>query len=237
MEMKDWFWTVNVNMVFKMVIGKKYSKIEASLENDERNRRSKALRDFFNLTGKFTIADSLPFLSIEATAATTVWAFSLLLNNCNALKKAQHELDTHIGRERHMQESDVKNLVYLRAIIKETMRIYPGAPLSIPRESIEECTTGGYSIPAGTRLIINLAKLQRDLNVWSKADEFQPERFLTTHKHVEVKGQNYELIPFGSGRRICSGVSLALQIMHFTVGNLLHAFEITTPSDEPIDMS
>lgn len=136
-----------------------------------------------------------------------------------------------------MQESDIKNLVYLRAIIKETMRLYPGAPLSIPRESIEECTTGGYSIPAGTRLIINLAKLQRDLNVWSKADEFQPERFLTTHKHVEVKGQNYELIPFGSGRRICSGVSLALQIMHFTVGNLLHAFEITTPSDEPIDMS
>ncbi|EOY14644.1 Cytochrome P450 [Theobroma cacao] len=172
--------------------------------------------------------------SIEATAATTVWAFSLLLNNRNALKKAQHELDTHIGRERHMQESDIKNLVYLRAIIKETMRLYPGAPLSIPRESIEECTTGGYSIPAGTRLIINLAKLQRDLNVWSKADEFQPERFLTTHKHVEVKGQNYELIPFGSGRRICSGVSLALQIMHFTVGNLLHAFEITTPSDEPM---
>jgi cytochrome P450 len=173
----------------------------------------------------------------DTTTITMIWALSLLLNNREALKKAQQELDLHIGRERQVKESDIKNLVYLQAILKETMRLYPAGPLSIRRESREDCTLAGYHIPTGTRLLVNLSKIHRDPHVWSDPNEFRPERFLTTHLGVDVKGQHFELIPFGTGRRFCPGISLALQVMQLTLATLLHAFEIATPSDEPVDMT
>ena len=168
---------------------------------------------------------------------TLTWALSLLLNNRDALRKAQEELDIHVGKDKLVEESDLKNLVYLQAVIKETLRLYPPGPLSVPRESMEDCVVSGYHIPAGTRLFINLYKLHRDPRVWSYPCEFQPERFLTTYKDFDVKGQNFELIPFGSGRRMCPGVSFAFLVSELTLASLLQGFELGTPSDEPVDMS
>ncbi|XP_023911948.2 cytochrome P450 CYP82D47 [Quercus suber] len=173
----------------------------------------------------------------DTTTATLTWALSLLLNNHEVLRKVRQELDLQVGRERLVEESDMKHLVYFQAVIKETMRLYPAAPLSVPHESIEDCTLAGYHVPVGTRLIINLPKLHRDPHVWSDPNEFQPERFLTSHKDVDVRGQNFEYIPFGSGRRVCPGISFALQVMQLTLATLLHAFEISTPANEPVDMT
>ncbi|KAK4550913.1 hypothetical protein RGQ29_032683 [Quercus rubra] len=173
----------------------------------------------------------------DTSTITLTWALSLLLNNPETLTKAQEELDIHISRERQVKESDMKNLVYLQAILKETMRLYPAAPLLVPHESLEDCTLVGYHVPAGTRLIVNLPKLHRDPNVWVDPSEFRPERFLTTHKDVDVRGQNFELIPFGSGRRMCPGISFALQVTQLTLATLLHAFEISSPSNELVDMT
>ncbi|KAJ6675736.1 CYTOCHROME P450 82C3-RELATED [Salix viminalis] len=131
----------------------------------------------------------------------------------------------------------MKNLVYLQAIIKETFRLYPAVPLSVPHESMEECIVGGYHIPVGTRLFTNLSKIHRDPQVWSDPNEFQPERFLTDHKDCDFRGQYFELIPFGSGRRMCPGISFALQILNLTLATLLHGFKIETLDDAPIDMS
>ncbi|KAM3688755.1 hypothetical protein ACJW31_10G174900 [Castanea mollissima] len=173
----------------------------------------------------------------DTSTITLTWALALVLNNREVLKKVQEELDTEIGRERQVKESDLKKLVYLQAILKETMRLHPAAPFLVPHESMEDCTLVGYHIPAGTRLLVNLPKLQRDPNVWEDPSEFQPERFLTTHKHVDIRGQNFELIPFGSGRRMCPGISFALQVTQLTLATLLHNFEIASPSDEPVDMT
>lgn len=168
---------------------------------------------------------------------TLTWALSLLLNNRHVLKKAQQELDSVVGRERQVNESDMKDLVYLQAIIKEIFRLYPAAPLSVQHESIEDCSVGGYHIPSGTRLIVNLSKLHRDSRVWLNPSEFKPERFLTTHKDIDFKGQDFELIPFGSGRRMCPAVSFASQVVNLILATLLHSFEIENPSGQPVDMS
>ncbi|KAA8538476.1 hypothetical protein F0562_027978 [Nyssa sinensis] len=171
-------------------------------------------------------------------SVTLTWALSLLLNNRHALKKAQEELDTHVGRERQVNESDLKNLVYLQAIIKETMRLSPAALLSPPRESMKDCTLAGYHVPAGSRLFINFWKLHRDPRIWSDHPlEFSPERFLTTHREVDVHGLHFELIPFGSGRRVCPGIYFSLQVMQLVLASLLQGFEVATPLDELIDMS
>ncbi|XP_071728218.1 cytochrome P450 CYP82D47-like [Rutidosis leptorrhynchoides] len=153
----------------------------------------------------------------DTTSITLTWALSLLLNNPKALKIAQDEIDEHVGRERPVEESDMKNLVYLDAIIKETLRLYPAGPLAVPHESIEDCVVSGYHIPKGTRLLLNLWKIHRDPNIWSDPYEFRPERFMTNQKDIDVKGNHFELIPFGSGRRMCPGMLLALQTLRLTL--------------------
>ncbi|GAB4861034.1 hypothetical protein Ancab_040059 [Ancistrocladus abbreviatus] len=173
----------------------------------------------------------------ETSTTTLTWALSLLLNHRHALKKVQDELDEHVGKDRLVEESDLKNLVYLQATIKETMRLYPAAPFLVPHEAITDCNISGYHVPAGTILFVNLHKIHRDPQIWSNPCEFRPERFLTTHNNIDVRGQDFELIPFGSGRRVCPGISFALQIMQFTLASLLHGFHIKTPGDDPINMT
>ncbi|GAB2215865.1 hypothetical protein Drorol1_Dr00020270 [Drosera rotundifolia] len=97
---------------------------------------------------------------------------------------------------------------------------------------------GGYHVRQGTRLIANLHKIQRDPSMWINPLEFQPENFLTTNLDVDVRGsQEFELIPFGAGRRKCPGITLGLQMVQLILAALLHGFEITASSDVPIDIT
>ncbi|KAL5984780.1 hypothetical protein ACLOJK_038616 [Asimina triloba] len=173
----------------------------------------------------------------DSSWITNTWALSLLLNHKEALRKAQEELDEHVGRDRNVEESDISKLVYIQAIIKETLRLYPPAPLSGPHESTEDCHVGGYHIRAGTKLLVNLWKMHRDPRVWSDPDKFWPERFLTKHAEVDAKGKYFEYLPFGSGRRSCPGITMAFQILHLTFARLLHGFHLRSPADEPVDMT
>ncbi|KAM7518283.1 hypothetical protein LguiB_017245 [Lonicera macranthoides] len=173
----------------------------------------------------------------DTTTLMLTWALSLLMNNRHALKKAQEELDILVGKERKVNKSDINNLVYLQAIVKETLRLYPAAQLGGPREFAEDCDIGGYRIPKGTRLILNLWKLHRDPHVWLDPMEFRPERFLSSHKDIDVKGQHFELIPFGAGRRVCPGVNYAIQILELVLATLLHGFELSTIDNAPVDMT
>ncbi|XP_042519232.1 cytochrome P450 CYP82D47-like [Macadamia integrifolia] len=173
----------------------------------------------------------------DTTAVSLSWALSLLLNNQQVLKKAQDEIDKLVNKDRNVDEKDICNLPYLHAVVKETFRLYPVAPLLIPHEAIEDCNVGGFRIRSRTRVLVNVWKIHRDPNIWSKPLEFQPERFLTNHVDVDVRGKNFELIPFGSGRRSCPGISFALQTMHMMLARLLHGFELQKPFDEPVDMT
>ncbi|XP_031384163.1 xanthotoxin 5-hydroxylase CYP82C4-like [Punica granatum] len=173
----------------------------------------------------------------DTTVVTLTWAISLLLNNREALKKVQDELELHVGWNRQVDESDIPNLVYLNAVVKETLRLYPAGPLSVPREAMEDCTIGGFHVPAGTCLLVNMWKMHRDPRIWSDPSEFRPERFMTTHESLDVKGRDFEYIPFGSGRRMCPGVSFALQVLHLALARLLHGFELGTLLDLKVDMT
>ncbi|KAJ8759250.1 hypothetical protein K2173_006770 [Erythroxylum novogranatense] len=173
----------------------------------------------------------------DSSAITLTWMVCNLLNNRRCLELAQEELDSKVGRERVVEDSDIDNLQYLQAIIKETLRLYPPGPVATPHEATQDCTLCGFDIPKGTRLVINLWKLHRDPSVWSDPEEFRPERFLTSHANLDVYGQNHEYLPFGSGRRICPGLNLAMQVLQLSLARLLQAFELTTPCNEPVDMT
>ncbi|KAI3874403.1 hypothetical protein MKW92_047458 [Papaver armeniacum] len=181
----------------------------------------------------------------DTTSVTLTWALSRVLTNPSVLKKAQDELDTKVGKERNVQGQDIDDLVYLQAIVKETLRLYPPGPLSVPHQATEDCIVGGYEVKAGTRLLVNLWKLQRDPRVWSNPLEFKPERFLPQPAggfggemaYIDFRGQHYEYTPFGSGRRICPGIDFGLQTLHMALARLLHAFDFDTGRGFVIDMA
>ncbi|XP_073125949.1 cytochrome P450 CYP82D47-like [Henckelia pumila] len=172
----------------------------------------------------------------DTITVTLIWALCLLLNNRHVLERAQQELDDHIGISRMVEKSDIGNLVYIQAIIKETLRLYPPTLLSPPRESSRDSTVAGYQIPGGTRVIINLWKLHRDPGVWSDPSEFIPERFLTECRDVDLRGNHFQFLPFGVGRRICPGTTFALQFMELALATLLHGFDLKTPAGDVVDM-
>ncbi|XP_073225542.1 cytochrome P450 82A3-like [Cicer arietinum] len=116
------------------------------------------------------------------------------------------------------------------------MRLYPPAPLNLPHESIEDCIVGGYDVPIGMHLLTNILKLQRDHLLYSDSLEFRLERFFTTHKDVDIKGQNFELIPFDTGRRMCHGISFGLKLIQITFATLSHGLNIVAPNGELVDM-
>jgi len=102
---------------------------------------------------------------------------------------------------------------------------------------MEDCSLVGYNVPKGTRLLINLWNLQRDPQVWPNPNEFQPERFLTTHVDIDFMSQDFELIPFSFGRRSCPGMTFGLQVTHLTLARLLQGFDICTKDGVEVDMT
>ncbi|KAL4188500.1 hypothetical protein AMTRI_Chr08g160470 [Amborella trichopoda] len=167
------------------------------------------------------------FGATDTSSVTLEWAVAALLSNPEAMRKVKEELNTKIGKERRVEEVDIANLPYLQAVIKETLRLYPPAPILIPHESMEDCMVAGFHMPAGTQLIINAWKIQRDPRWWERPLEFEPERFIGSK--VDMKGQHFQFLPFGAGRRACPGTSLALSILHLALARLLHSFDWHLP--------
>ncbi|KAH0715575.1 hypothetical protein KY284_008480 [Solanum tuberosum] len=157
------------------------------------------------------------------TSATTVeWAFQELMRNPNMIEKANEELDRTIGKGRWVEEEDLSQLPYIEAIIKETFRLHPLAPLIPPHYSIEECNVAGYDVPKGTMVFVNIWSLGRNPNYWDRPEEFIPERFL--ENDINIKGNNFTMLPFGSGRRRCPGYSFGIKLVGTALANLLHGF-------------
>ncbi|KAI7728374.1 hypothetical protein M8C21_005693 [Ambrosia artemisiifolia] len=163
----------------------------------------------------------------ETSATTVVWAMTLLMNNPKSLKKVQHEVRNAIGNKGKVHEDDLYKLNYLKAVIKETLRLYPIAPLLVPHESRERCILNGYEIPNKTLVYVNAWAVGRDPKCWEKPEVFEPERFLGSS--VDYKGNDFELIPFGSGRRGCPGMSLGAATVEATLSNLVYSFDWELP--------
>ena len=109
----------------------------------------------------------------DTVAITLEWALSNLLNHQGILKKARIEIDDKIGLDRLVDEPDIVNLPYLQNIILETLRLYPAAPLLLPHLSSEDCQVGGYDMPRGTMLVMNVWAIHRDPELWEEPERFQ----------------------------------------------------------------
>ncbi len=143
-----------------------------------------------------------------------------------------------MGTNRLVEESDLQNLPYLQAILKENFRIHPPAPFLVPHCSIEPSQVQGYNLPPNTRVLVNIWAMGRDPNTWEKPLQFDPNRFMQ-HHDINVQGRHFELLPFGTGKRACPARPLALVFVQIVLARLLQSFDWSIPNveQEPIDMS
>ncbi|EEF29987.1 cytochrome P450, putative [Ricinus communis] len=182
------------------------------------------------------------FAGTDTSSAAMQWAMGELINSPRAFKILRDEINTVVGSNRLVKESDVPNLPYLRAVVRETLRLHPSAPLII-RECGEDCKVNGSIIKNKTRVLVNVFAVMRDEDSWTNPDEFLPERFMESSEEkigehqMEFKGQNFRYLPFGSGRRGCPGASLAMLVMHAAVGALVQCFDWKVKDGDRVDLS
>ncbi|OMO79359.1 Cytochrome P450 [Corchorus capsularis] len=160
----------------------------------------------------------------DTTTSTLEWAMAELLHNPRALKIVQAELRSNLSYGKKLEEEDTENLPYLKAVIKETLRLHPALPFLVPHMAMDSCQMLGYHIPKEKQILVNVWAIGRDPKTWEDPLVFKPERFLQPNT-VDFKGHHFEFIPFGSGRRMCPAVPLASRVLPMALGSVLYYFD------------
>ncbi|PRQ17175.1 putative cytochrome P450 [Rosa chinensis] len=222
---------------------------QSQIDNDNQN-------DFVDVLLEIQKANSLGFpldiISIKAlildmfaagtdtTYTVLEWAMTELLRHPSIMSKLQNEVREIVGNKSHITENDLVDMRYLKAVIKETLRLHPPIPLLVPRKSTQDVKINGYDIKANTQVIVNAWQIGRDSKSYHNPEEYDPERFLNTHSGIDYKGNDFQLIPFGAGRRICPGIQFAMAINEIALANLVYNFNWTLPGGakcEDLEMS
>lgn len=171
------------------------------------------------------------FGGTETVASAIEWAMAEMMHSPDDLRRVQQELADVVGLDRNVSESDLDRLPFLRCVIKETLRLHPPIPLLL-HETADDCVVAGYSVPRGSRVMVNVWAIGRHRASWKDADAFRPSRFAAPEGEaagLDFKGGCFEFLPFGSGRRSCPGMALGLYALELAVAQLAHGFNWSLP--------
>ncbi|XP_047094371.1 indole-2-monooxygenase-like [Lolium rigidum] len=168
------------------------------------------------------------FAAIDTSSNTLEFTLAELMRRPYLMRKLQYEVRSIVPQGQEIfSEIDMNNMTYLRAVIKESLRLHPVAPFLAPHLAMADCSVDGYMVPAGTRVIINVWAIGRDPTSWEDAEEFRPERFVEggSDVHVNFKENGFKLLPFGAGRRMCPGINLGIANVELMLANLMYHFD------------
>ncbi|KAJ0559094.1 putative ferruginol synthase [Helianthus annuus] len=172
----------------------------------------------------------------ETSSNTTEWAMTELLLNPDMFSRVRKEVSTTVGEDGKIKEAKLLDLPYLQAVIKETMRLHLPVPLLVPHKTETRVKLGEYIVPKNTQILVNAWAMARDPRYWETPTMFKPERFLGNE--IDYKGQHFQFIPFGSGRRMCPGIPLAHRVVSLMVASFVYHFDWKLPhAREEMDMN
>ncbi|XP_065879089.1 cytochrome P450 736A117-like [Euphorbia lathyris] len=178
----------------------------------------------------------------DTSSTALEWTMTELIRHPRVMKELQNEVnkiaEQKSERSSIITEADLEKMQYLKMVIKEGFRLHPPFPLLAARETTQDVKLMGYDIAAGTMVITNAWAMATDPKRWTRPEEFWPERFL--NNPIDFKGQDFEFIPFGAGRRGCPGISFSVPIIELVLANLVHNFNWELPGGampESLDIS
>nr|XP_018678388.1 PREDICTED: cytochrome P450 71A1-like [Musa acuminata subsp. malaccensis] len=181
------------------------------------------------------ITSDLIAAGTDTSFASLEWAMAELVRNPRAMKKLQDEVRQVADGKPMVVEEDVNQMTYLKAVIKEVLRLHAPVPILVPRETMSSFSLQGYHVPAKTRVIVNAWAIARDPKSWEAPEEFKPERFMDNA--VDYRGNDFLFIPFGAGRRMCPGINFAMATIQIALANLLYHFNWELPDGlNPVDL-
>ncbi|KAF6152598.1 hypothetical protein GIB67_013045 [Kingdonia uniflora] len=191
----------------------------------------------FTMTHLKALFENIVVGGTDTTSVTAEWAMAEMMKHPDIMNKVQEELEKVVGRNNQVEEYHILKLHYLNAVVKETLRLHPVGPLLIPHRSSESCVVAGYTVPKDTQVFVNAWAIQRGPEIWENPLEFQPERFLRGASKWDYSGNDFSYIPFGSGRRICPGISLVERMLPYVLASLVHLFEWQLPEGTDLELS
>ncbi|KAL0846653.1 hypothetical protein Bca101_019899 [Brassica carinata] len=182
--------------------------------------------------GKPTLSDKeikaqiteLMLATVDNPSNAVEWAMAEMINEASIMQKAVEEINMIVGKYRMVLESDLPNLNYGKACVKEAFRLHPVAPFNIPHVSTADVVVDGYFIPKGSHMLISRLGIGRNPNVWDTPLKFDPERHLYNNKNVELNEPDLNLISFSTGRRGCMGSNIGLAMTHMLLARLIQGF-------------
>ncbi|KAL8500189.1 hypothetical protein ACS0TY_019974 [Phlomoides rotata] len=209
--------------------------LEALIDINQRDEAELTRKDIKHLLLDLFVAGT------DTTSGTVEWTMAELLRDPEKMLKVGDEIRVVIGENGQIEESDIGRLPYLQAVVKETFRLHPPAPFLLPHKAESDVETNGYIIPKNSDILVNVWASGRDHSIWQEADSFMPERFLNGNDHIDYRGKDFGLIPFGAGRRMCPGLPMAHRMVHLMiatlVGNLEWKLEEELNMDEKFGMT
>ncbi|OEL21639.1 Ent-isokaurene C2-hydroxylase [Dichanthelium oligosanthes] len=171
--------------------------------------------------------------ALDTSSTTLQWAMAELIANPRVM-----QIRNVMAGQQRVNEAALSGLNYVKAVIKETLRLHPPAP-SVPRVCSDDCKIQGYHVPQGIIAITNVWAISRDPKYWEDPGMFRPERFESGHC-FDYKGFDFEFTPFGFGRRMCPGINCSHANVEIALASLLYHFDWKLPDGakpEEMDMT
>lgn len=173
----------------------------------------------------------------NTTSSVVEWTLSELMLHQDVITKLQEELTEVVGINNIVEEFHIQKLQYLHATVKEALRLHPPTPLLLPRWTTQDCNVGGYKIPKNAKVFLNVWAMHRDPQFWDNPSEFRPDRFLREDTKLNYFGNNFQFLPFGSGKRICAGLPLGERMLIYVLATFVHMFNWKLPDGTEPDAS
>ena len=229
----------------EMFIQQRLKELEERENMKPHERESGGKMGFFEFllsSGNLTKEDLLGsvieilFGGVDTISNTMQWVIYMMARNPDKQAILRQEVLSVLGEQNHASPDTIAQMPYLRAWVRETLRLYP--PLMIlTRITSKDLILSGYQIPAGTELHLLAYQMSRDETVFEEPNVFRPERWLRgkkvslqNRKFLEAK-EVFSSLPFGFGTRMCIGRRIAELELHLLLARIVQQFEIRYPAD------
>ncbi|KDN37558.1 hypothetical protein RSAG8_10075, partial [Rhizoctonia solani AG-8 WAC10335] len=165
----------------------------------------------------------------DTTATTLTFAVYILAENPAIMARLRDEITGRLGASNNPTSDDLKEMKYLRAVLNETLRLFPAVPVNLrtaAKSTILKLNGKQYYVPAGTSMTWSTLMMHRRKDLWGPdADEFDPDRWLDDRLKKYVTPNPFIFLPFNAGPRICIGQQFAYNEASFFLCRLLQRVE------------